>query len=83
MNTAMVTDRAHDESASLLFSGPKPLDADDIARAGLELLESRRVVRTVPRWRGAMGRVLDLQPGLSLVGIEAVRRFGARRQRRS
>lgn len=82
VNTAMVRDRAHDSGAALLFAGPKPLDEDAVAKAGLDLLTSRQVVRTIPRWRGAMGRSLDLDPGLSLAGIELVRRLGDRRQKR-
>lgn len=56
----MVADRAHDPSASLLFAGTKPLSEEAVARAGIELLTSAQVVRTVPRWRGGMGRALDL-----------------------
>lgn len=82
VNTAMVNDRAHDPGAALLFAGPKALDEDDVARAGLDLLESRSLVRTIPRWRGAMGRALDLDPAASLGAIAAVRRLGERRQGR-
>lgn len=83
VNTAMVRDRSHDPAAALLFAGPQPLDEDAVAKAGLDLLTSRQLVRTIPRWRGVMARSLDLDPATSLGAIELVRRIGARRQQRS
>jgi short-subunit dehydrogenase len=83
VGTKMVTSRAEDPNAALLFSGPKPLTEDKVARAGLALLESRHVSRAVPHWRGAMARSLGIVPtaGLGLVGV--MRGVGDRRQART
>ena len=80
VGTEMVTSRAKDPGAALLFAGPKPLDADEVAAAGLALMDSRQVFRVVPRWRGAMVRTVDVAPatGLPLVGL--FRRLGDARQ---
>lgn len=81
VRTTMVTDREKDAGAALLFAGPKPLDADDVAAAGLRLLQSRQIFRVVPRWRGALARSSDLAPSIGLPVLSAMRRLGDRRQR--
>lgn len=83
VGTAMVTSRAQDPGASMLFSGPKPLDEDAVARAGLELLDSRQIFRVVPRWRGALVRTVDLAPAGGLRLVAMIRKLGDQRQARS
>ncbi|GAA4642385.1 SDR family NAD(P)-dependent oxidoreductase [Gordonia humi] len=84
VGTAMVTDREKDEGAALLFSGPKPLSPDDIARTGVDLMESRKqIFRVVPRWRGALVRSTDLAPSVGLSALALMRRLGDRRQSKS
>jgi len=79
--TDMVHDVATDPGASILFAGSRPAQADDVARAGLELLESRQVVRAFPRSSGAVARGTGLLPTLGLRLSASARRTGARRQR--
>lgn len=82
--TAMVTERAHDPGAAMLFSGPKPLNEETVARAGLDLLESRRqIFRVVPRWRGVLVRGIDLTPSVGLSLLEVMRKVGDHRQTHS
>jgi short-subunit dehydrogenase len=83
VGTAMVTERAHDPGAAMLFSGPKPLTEDQVARAGLALLESRQVFRVVPRWRGALVRGIDAAPAVGLPLLGVMRKLGDRRQAHS
>jgi hypothetical protein len=78
----MVTSRATDPGAAMLFSGPKPLAAEDVARAGLQLLESRQIFRVVPRWRGVVARSSDAAPSLGLETVALMRSLGERRQRK-
>lgn len=82
VSTQMVTSRATDPGAALLFSGPKPLTAEDVARAGLELLESRHIFRVVPRWRGLVVRAVDVSPSVGLKTLALMRSMGERRQRK-
>ena len=82
VGTQMVTSRATDSGAALLFSGPKPLTPEEVARNGLELLESRQIFRVVPRWRGLMVRATDASPLLGLKAMALMRRTGERRQRK-
>ncbi|GAB3857692.1 SDR family oxidoreductase [Nocardioides maradonensis] len=79
--TAMVSAVATDPGASILFAGGKQASADDVARAGLELLESRRLVGAHPRSSGALSRGVGLLPTLALRLSASARRTGERRQR--
>lgn len=83
VGTAMVHERAHDKDAAMLFSGPKPLTPEQIAEAGLDLLDSKQIFRVVPRWRGALVRSVDLAPSAGLKSLAVMRKLGERRQRRS
>jgi len=80
--TEMVTSRATDPGAAMLFSGPKPLSAGDVADAGLELLESSQIFRVVPRWRGVVARASDAAPSAGLRALGLMRVLGDRRQRK-
>jgi short-subunit dehydrogenase len=81
--TDMVHDVATDPGAALLFTGSRLVEADDVARAGLELLESRQVVRAFPRLSGALGRGMGILPSVGLRMSAAARGTGERRQRES
>lgn len=81
VGTQMVTSQAKEPGAAMLFSGPKPLAEDDVARAGLDLLESQRqIFRVIPRWRGALVRSVDLAPSVGLGSLSLMRKIGDRRQ---
>ena len=80
VGTRMVTSRAADPGAALLFAGPKPMDEDAVARAGLALMESRQIFRVMPRWRGALVRGVDLAPAAGLGMVALMRKLGDRRQ---
>lgn len=80
VNTQMVTSRATDPGAAMLFAGPKPLDEEAVVRAGMELMDSRQVFRVLPRWRGVISRAGDLTPSVGLELIGAMRKIGRRRQ---
>lgn len=83
VGTHMVTSRSKDPGAAMLFSGPKPLDEDKVAKAGLALLESRQIFRVLPRWRGVLVRGIDLAPSAGLPTLGVMRKLGDRRQARS
>lgn len=83
VGTDMVTSREKDPGAAMLFSGPKPLDADEVAAAGLALMDSRQIFRVVPRWRGALVRTVDVAPSTGLPMLRIMRRLGEARQSKS
>ena len=83
VGTQMVTTRSKDPGAAMLFSGPKPLSEDAVARAGMTLLDSRQVFRVVPRWRGALVRGIDAAPSAGLGVLGVMRKLGDWRQARA
>ena len=64
--------------AQLVHSGARILTAEETAEAAVALLGSRRVVRSLPRWRGAVIRTSTLAPSM---GGPAARLFAARGRR--
>lgn len=53
---------------ALVSSGGRLLSVEEIAEAAVGLLGSRRVLRTVPAWRGAVMRGSSLAPSLAAKG---------------
>jgi short-subunit dehydrogenase len=80
--TDMVGDVANDPGASILFAGSRQLNPDQVAAAGMELLDSRHVTRTVPRATGAAARLTSLSPAVGLRIAASARRTGQKNQRR-
>jgi NAD(P)-dependent dehydrogenase (short-subunit alcohol dehydrogenase family) len=72
--------REHDDepAAAINWSGPRLLTVDEVANHAVALLDSKRLVRTVPPWRGLGARALALagRPGLRAAPL--LRRIGAR-----
>ena len=65
--------------SQLVHSGGRILTVDETADAAVALLGTRRVVRSLPGWRGAVIRTSTLAPS---VGRPAARLFAARGRRR-
>jgi len=64
--------------SQLVHSGGRILTVDETADAAVALLGTRRVVRSLPRWRGAVVRTSTLAPS---IGRPAARLFAARGRR--
>ncbi|GEP37638.1 short chain dehydrogenase [Nocardioides psychrotolerans] len=64
--TQMVADMRPDGLArALVQSGGRMLGVEEVATQAVALLGSRRVVRTLPAWRGGLMRASTLAPSLS------------------
>jgi NAD(P)-dependent dehydrogenase (short-subunit alcohol dehydrogenase family) len=61
--------------AQLVHSGGRVLTVDEVADAAVGLIGSRRVVQSVPAWRGGLSRVSGLAPAASqhALGLFAAR----------
>jgi len=79
IRTAMVD--AADPGHLMSFTGRRLLEPDEVAAAGLQLIESGRVVATVPPGRGVSVRLLGIWPGLASK-LKPVVEGRARRNRR-
>lgn len=65
------------------FTGPRLLEPDEVARAGLALLDSGRLLASVPPRRGATVRLLGTFPTLALRFQGVVERRARRNQARA
>jgi NAD(P)-dependent dehydrogenase (short-subunit alcohol dehydrogenase family) len=79
-DTRMVRDVADDEDAALLFSGSGLLDPGKVADAAVDLLDSKRIVHAMPRYRAALLRFAARYPRTGLVPLKLLRRVGDRRR---
>ena len=84
VDTALVAGMAPDGAAkALVHSGGRLLTVDEVAREAVALIGSRRVVRSLPGWRGALirsGSVFPSQTGGGFAAFEAVGRRVMRRR---
>jgi NAD(P)-dependent dehydrogenase (short-subunit alcohol dehydrogenase family) len=81
MWTPMLYDKLEDPSAAASFSGVL-LRPDQVADETVALLDHPQPVLAIPRWRGAMMRLFDLMPALSLRYAPRVIAQARRKQRR-
>lgn len=81
-DTRMVADVSGEPDAAILFSGFGLLSPEKVADAAVELLDGRRIVRTIPAWRSAAIRAGDIAPTVGLPMLAVFRRIGEQRRRR-
>lgn len=65
----------------LVHSGGRLLSVDEIAEAATGLVGSRRVIRTVPAWRGAVVRATTLLPSVAGQGMKLFAAQGSKHLR--
>lgn len=83
VDTAMVAAMRPDGPAkAIVHSGGRLLTVDEVASAAVELVGSRRVVRTLPGWRAPLIRVGSLLPSQSAGGFRVFELLGRRVMRR-
>jgi short-subunit dehydrogenase len=79
-DTKLVRDVAGKDDAAILFSGPRLLDAGEVADRAVAMLDGRRIVRSMPASRAAIVRTLALAPSAGLQIARALRWYGDRRR---
>lgn len=82
VDTAMVGSMAPDGGARAILAAGVLLTPQQTAHALVEMFGTRRSVRTVPMWRGVLGRSATLAPGAAARVDPLIKRVGARRLRR-
>ena len=82
-DTQMVRERAADEDAAMIFSGPRLLTADEVADRTVALLDSKVLVAVIPRWRGWVARSSAMAGRHALRATGLLRRQGERRRARA
>ena len=61
-----------------VHSSGRLLEVEEVAREAVALVGSRRVVRTLPSWRGGLIRLGQLAPSQSKAGFRAFELIGRR-----
>jgi NAD(P)-dependent dehydrogenase (short-subunit alcohol dehydrogenase family) len=81
-DTDMTSERDEEPDSAIIWSGPRMLSAREVADHVVSLLDSKRLVEVIPRWRGwlARGAAMAGRPGLTASG--PIRRQGERRRAR-
>ena len=84
VQTAMLEAQTPDSLATrLVHSGGKILGIDEVAHEAVDLVGARRVVLSIPRWRGAVVRGTALAPSVAQRGIGLMAAQGKRRIKRT
>jgi len=81
-DTDMTRERAHEPESAIIWSSPRMLGADEVARATVRLLDSKRLVLAVPRWRGVAARAATIAGRPALHTSEFLRKQGERKRAR-
>jgi NAD(P)-dependent dehydrogenase (short-subunit alcohol dehydrogenase family) len=82
-DTDMTRERAGEPESAIIWSSPRMLSAEEVARAAVGLLDSKRMVLALPRWRGVVARAASIGGRPLLHGSELLRRQGERKRARS
>jgi NAD(P)-dependent dehydrogenase (short-subunit alcohol dehydrogenase family) len=80
VGTAMVSERAADPEAAIIFSAPRLLEPGEVADRAVGMLDTRKIVLAVPRNRAWIARVLAPFPRFGLKVLALFRRMGERKR---
>ena len=82
VDTDMVRERAGDSQAAIIWSGPRMLTPSEVAGHVVELLDGKRLVAVIPRWRGWGARAVAASGRPGLRTADLMRRWGERQRAR-
>ena len=77
-DTALLREHDHEPAAAINWSGPRLLTPDEVADHAVALLDSKRLVRTIPAWRGWGARAMAMAGRPALRMAPLLRKQGAR-----
>ena len=77
-DTALLREYDHEPAAAINWSGPRLLTPDEVADHAVALLDSKRLVRTIPAWRGWGARAMAMAGRPALRMAPLLRKQGAR-----
>jgi NAD(P)-dependent dehydrogenase (short-subunit alcohol dehydrogenase family) len=77
-DTPLLREHDHEPAAAINWSGPRLLTADEVAEHTVALLDSKKLVRVVPAWRGWGARAMSMAGRQALRAAPLLRRQGNR-----
>ena len=81
-DTDMTRERAREPESAIIWSAPRMLSAEEVASAVVGLLDSKRMVLAIPRWRGVVARGARWRAVPALRTSEMLRQQGERKRAR-
>src|SRR5215208_5010995 len=75
-DTQLLREHDGEAAAAINWSGPRLLTPDEVAEHAVALLDSKRLVRTIPAWRGWGARALAIAGRSGLRAAPVLRRRG-------
>jgi len=79
-DTELVRGEAHQEDSAIIWSTPRMLSAQEVADRTVALLDGKKLVEAIPRYRGWQARAAAMTPRLGLKMTRAMRRTGERKR---
>ena len=79
-DTELVRGEAHQEDSAIIWSAPRMLSPQEVADRTVALLDGKRLVAAIPRYRGWQARAGALAPRVGLKMTGAMRRRGERKR---
>lgn len=79
-DTPLLREHDHEPAAAINWSGPRLLTADEVAEHTVALLDSKKLVRVVPAWRGWGARVMSMSGRQALRAAPILRKRGDRQR---
>jgi NAD(P)-dependent dehydrogenase (short-subunit alcohol dehydrogenase family) len=77
-DTPLLREHDHAPAAAINWSGPRLLTADEVAKHAVALLDSKKLVRVVPAWRGWGARAMSMAGRQALRAAPILRKQGDR-----
>jgi NAD(P)-dependent dehydrogenase (short-subunit alcohol dehydrogenase family) len=77
-DTALLREHDDEPAAAINWSGPRLLTADEVAEHAVALLDSKKLVRIVPAWRGWGARAMSMAGRSALRAAPILRKQGDR-----
>ncbi len=81
-DTELLRAQDHEEDAAIIWSAPRMLTPQEVADRTVSLLDGRRLVEVIPRYRGWQARAVAMTPRMGLKMTGAMRRIGVRKRDR-
>ncbi len=82
-DTQLLREHDDDPEAAISWSGPRLLTADEVGEQVVALLDTRKLVHVIPRWRGWGARLNGMLGRVGLRSAPLLRRLGERRRARA
>jgi NAD(P)-dependent dehydrogenase (short-subunit alcohol dehydrogenase family) len=77
-DTPLLREHDHEPAAAINWSGPRLLTADEVAEHAVALLDTKKLVRVVPAWRGWGARAMSMAGRQALRAAPILRKQGNR-----